>query len=84
MLLPERIASISSKEDLADFVKLLLDDLRNNRDGWENQTLERYLFAMEDWIRDMDGYYINTGQQVPLVPSWKTIGDILYAAKIYE
>ena len=39
--LPQRIAKINSKEDLADFVAALRLDLEANPEEWENSTLER-------------------------------------------
>ncbi|MET3551713.1 hypothetical protein [Burkholderia sp. 567] len=84
MELSELVSRIESKEELADFVGQLLKDLDENRAEWENQTLERFLLAMESWIRSMDSFYKNTNQEVPVTPNWRTLGDILYAAKIYE
>ncbi|WP_437340298.1 DUF7660 family protein [Cupriavidus pauculus] len=26
----------------------------------------------------------NTGQEIPITPSWRTLADILYASRIYE
>jgi hypothetical protein len=84
MELSERARGITSKEDLADFVATMLQDLEQNRAEWENPTLERFLVAMESWIRSMDNFYRNTGQDIPVTPSWRTLADILYAAKMYE
>lgn len=84
MELHQKLESIKSKGDLADFVAALRLDLQVNPDEWENPTLERFLSAMEDWIRSMDNYYKNTGQQIPQTPTWRTLADILYASKIYE
>ena len=84
MELAEKVRSIASKEELADFVGALLQDLEQNRGDWENPTLDRFLLAMESWIRSMDNFYRNTGQDVPATPSWRTLGDILYAAKMYK
>jgi hypothetical protein len=77
-------STVTSKETLADFVADLRADLKTNENKWENPTIGRYLEAMEAWIRDMDGYYKNTGQQIPEHPNWRTLAEILYAAKIYE
>jgi hypothetical protein len=82
--LHERIESIKSKEDLADFVEALRSDLEVNAADWENPTLDRFLEAMAVWIRSLDQYYKNTGQPRADLPSWKTLADILYASKIYE
>lgn len=83
-MLHDQIEKIDSKEGLADFVAALLQDLENNPDEWENSTLKNYLDAMESWIRSMDSYYKNTGQAIPVAPSWRTLADILYASKSYE
>ena len=84
MKLHERIEQIKSKEDLADFVSALSASLVDTPDRWENPTLERFLSAMEEWIRGMDGYFKNTGQEPVTNPTWKTFAQILYASKIYE
>lgn len=75
---------IDTKEDLADFVSGLREELKKSPDEWENQTLDRYLDAMESWIRVIDAYSKNTGDIEALSPSWKTFAKILCAAKVYE
>ena len=84
MIANKEIDSISTKEDLAEFLFFLRNDLIENPGGWENQTLDRYLDAMESWIRVIDAYSKNTGDAEALSPSWKTFAKILSAAKIYE
>jgi hypothetical protein len=83
MELRERVAAITSKEDLADFVGALRKDLEAHGDKWENATLECFLEAMQAWIEDSDGYYLNMGQPVPQ-PKWRTFAEILIASKVYE
>jgi hypothetical protein len=75
---------IKSKEDLAGFVEALREDLLRNPDSWENPTLESYLDAMAAWIRSMDNYRRNIGEQPSEIPTWEVFADILSAAKIYE
>jgi hypothetical protein len=82
--LHQQIGNIKSKEELADFVAALRLDLEANPEGWENSTLERFLSAMEDWIRSMDQWCRNTGQAPADVPSWRTFADVLYASRMYE
>jgi hypothetical protein len=82
--LNEQLEKVRSKEDLAEFITALCSDLRTNARGWENATLERFLDAAQAWIRDMDGYYRNSGQEPPDVPSWRTFAEILSAARSYE
>ena len=84
MELYEKVDTVKSREDLISFIFHLRMDLKNNKEKWENITLEDYLEAMEAWIDDMEGYYLNTNQPLPKEPSWKTIADILIASSMYE
>jgi hypothetical protein len=59
--LDESIKNINNKNDLASFIKLLINDLKNNENEWENITLEGYLEAMSAWLVDSDGLSINLG-----------------------
>jgi hypothetical protein len=80
----KEIDSINTKEDLAEFLFGLRKDLIENPGDWENQTLDRYLEAMESWIRVIDAYSKDTGDIEARSPSWKTFAKILSAAKVYE
>lgn len=84
MELHERVIKIKTKQDLSQFVGALREDLATHPERWENPTLDRFLAAMEAWIEDMEDYYKNTGQPSADVPTWKTFGDILMAATMYE
>ncbi|HEY1028119.1 MAG TPA: hypothetical protein VGE28_10910 [Pseudomonas sp.] len=83
-LISKEIDSINTKDDLAGFVSGLREELTESPEEWENQTLDRFLDAMESWIRVIDAYSKNTGDVEALSPSWKTFAKILYAAKVYE
>lgn len=52
----ERVRDIQTKENLADFVGEFREGLVLNPDDWENSDLERFLAAMEAWIRSIDMY----------------------------
>ena len=84
MELHERVNNIKTKQDLGQFVGALRADLATNPERWENPTLDRFREAMEAWIADMEGYYKNRGQGRVDPPTWKTFGDILIAATMYE
>jgi hypothetical protein len=84
MELHERVSKIKTKQDLGQFIAALRADLATNPERWENPTLDRFLQAMEAWIADMEGYYKNSGQAPADPPTWKTFGDILIAAAMYE
>jgi len=84
MELHERVNNIKTKQDLGQFVGALRADLATNPERWENPTLDRFREAMEAWIADMEGYYKNRGEVPADPPTWKTFGDILIAATMYE
>ncbi|APQ10304.1 hypothetical protein BJP27_01835 [Pseudomonas oryzihabitans] len=84
MDLGEKIEGIKTREEFADFIFALKEDFELNPGGWENPTLERFLDAMEAWVRAMNFYAINSGDKEVLIPSWKTFAKILFASKIYE
>lgn len=55
---------------------------------WDNHHLMTFLAAMEGWIEDMEGYYINTHQLDKLKRleqfDWDILQDMLIAATMYE
>ena len=79
-----KINTINQKKDFVNFVELLLEDLRNNPNDWENKTLESYLEAIGSWTEDMERFYINNQLPIPENVNWSVIANILLAAKMYE
>jgi len=77
MELHEGVDKIKTRSDLSQFVGVLRADLATHPEQWENPTLDRFLEAMGAWIND-------TGQASADPPTWKTFGDILMGARIYE
>jgi len=75
---------VNSKEELADFIDAMKEDLERNPEQWENATLDHFLDAMAAWVRAMDNLHRNTGRQPVVTPSWSVFADILAAAKDYE
>ncbi len=82
--LPQRANDVRSRDDLVQFARALVADLRKNRDEWTNADLSAYLEALAAWVEDMDGYFQNRAEPVPEQPTWKTLAQLLYAAKVYE
>lgn len=79
-----KIQTLKCKEDFVEFIRLLIVDLQENPNGWENQTLESYLEAIASWTEDMEGYYQNNNIEIPQNINWKVFANILMAAKMYE
>ena len=73
-----------SRQDLADFIDQFRDSLRQDPESWENKGLVSFLEALSAWTREMDGYFINRGEPVPDVPSWRLIAQMLLAARVNE
>ena len=84
MALQEQTEKIHTRDDLVLFIQHLGQDLRTCPQRWENTSLEAYLAAMAAWLQDMDGYYHNRNEAAPQHPTWKHVGEILLAARIYE
>jgi hypothetical protein len=82
--LRERAGDIRSREDFVQFARALVANLRESPDEWTNADLAAYLEALGAWVDDLDGYYQNRGEPVPDQPTWRTLGEILGAAKVYE
>ncbi|QDX92983.1 hypothetical protein EEL30_12120 [Brevibacillus laterosporus] len=84
MRLSQRVKIIKTKEDFVEFLGLLVNDFENNRDEWENESVDSYLAGMQSWIEDSEGYYENSNIPLPDNIDWNFFANVLYAAKIYE
>ena len=71
----------SNKEDFVSFLQALVDDLRTDKQSWENDELERYLEAMGRFLKDPSDKSIT---QIDFKPSWALFARIMIAASIYE
>ncbi len=80
----EQVKNIETRDDFVVFMRNLLRDWRQHPEQWENASLEAYLEAIAAWVQDMDGYYCNRGEPFPKHLTWKNVGEILLAARIYE
>lgn len=84
MGLDKIVENVRTREEFADFICALKEDLELNPSEWENPTLERFLDAMEAWVRALNFYAANSGDEKALVASWQTFAKILIASKVYE
>ena len=65
-------ANLSSKDELSRFLTDLIADQRRNGESWAHPTLESFLKALQDQIKDTDA---NSTE-----PRWRTIARLLLAA----
>jgi hypothetical protein len=85
MRLVDFVEQIKDREDFRRFLSLLLQDLAENGDKWENSTLESFLGGMGGFVGDMEGFYKNRGEKIDLSrPTWKVLAHALLAATVYE
>lgn len=75
---------VESREDLVAFVRALAGSARDAAEVWENRSLPEFLEALAGWAEDMDGYFVNRGDELPVLPTWHTFALMLAAARVYE
>lgn len=76
---------VTDKKSFIEFINLLDEDFRHFPSTWENNNLSKFLGAIGEYTKDIQGYYDNTNQNVNSdEPSWKVFADILKGATMYE
>ncbi|WP_425245344.1 DUF7660 family protein [Streptomyces sp. NEAU-NA10] len=75
---------VSSREDLASFVRSLHHRHADEGHSWENPELSRFLEALAAWIDDADGWYSNADGELPTNGDWRFLARALDAATMYE
>jgi hypothetical protein len=73
-----------TRMDFTGFVFGLMADYQRNAEAWKHRDLLSYLAALARWVDDMHGYYRNRGEPVPDPPTWKSLAEMLMAARVYE
>ena len=82
--LADKVRELRTREDLVAFLQLAAEDLAAHPEDWENDSLPAFLEAWAAWLNDCPGWFRNNGQEVPELPSWKFVGDMVMAARVYE
>jgi hypothetical protein len=81
---PEDTSKVRSKEELIAFLELVLRDHAQNGKEWENRDIPSFIGALQSWLEDSDGYYVNRKEDAGAISPWRRIADALAAARIYE
>ncbi|MBO9658125.1 MAG: hypothetical protein J7527_04805 [Chitinophagaceae bacterium] len=77
--------NINSRESFIEFIELLHADLNQNKEKWENSTLETFLETLAQYAKDIQGYYDYSTPGINAdTPSWKVFADMLIGASVYE
>jgi hypothetical protein len=78
------VEAIRSREDLAEFLVRLSTKVREGTFPMENTASPDLVNAAGRWVRAMDGFFMNRGEEVPEVPDWAMIAAVFCAALMYE
>lgn len=78
------LSAVTSSFDVAEVIRLMLNDLVGHPAKWENATLERFLEALAASWEALPAAYAHHGQQFPQVPTWKIVAEALVMASGYE
>ena len=77
-------SAVTSREDLSNFLLELARNVSEGRFPMENETSVDYVRAAAYWVRSMQGFFANRGEEMPETPDWKMIAMIFSAAFVYE
>ena len=74
-----------TRTEFISFLKVFKSDLEQNKENWENRTLEDFLESMVAYTEDIQGYYDNMNLDIDAnVPTWENFMTILKGASVYE
>ena len=79
-----RADAVKTRADLVEFIETLRVDLRQRPALWTHRDLDDYLAALAAFARDFERACESRGQTAPSNPSWRTLAEMLVAAKFYE
>ena len=71
------LGKIKSKKDFLYFMNLYTSTMKN-------VSIKEYLGSVSSWVEDMEGYYMNTNQEIPENINWDFIATLFYVGSIYE
>jgi len=72
---------VKDKNDFVQFLKLLLDDLVNKPEEWENIKLDHYIESMAAYLESSSEELLNNDNSIS---AWRLFAEIMVAASIYE
>jgi hypothetical protein len=76
---------VKDRQSFIIFLEKLVGDYHQNKDSWENPTLERFLEAMCAYAKDIQGNYDFLKLNIDAnTPTWTVFAHILSGAKVYE
>ena len=52
------IDGVTDKESLLHFMKMLINDYRENSQEWEHDSIDEYLDAMTAWVNSLPPHFL--------------------------
>ena len=80
----KRAQDVQSREDLVRFLADLSVEVHAGRVVADNGSAGDLLDAASGWVADMDGFFVNRGEEAPSSPTWGLIAMIFAASLVYE
>lgn len=78
------VASVQSREELSAFLIDLAERVRERTFPATNTEAPDLIASAGYWVRAMDAFFANRGEQMPEAPDWSMIAMIFSAALVYE
>jgi hypothetical protein len=75
---------VRSRQDLVLFLDEFAAAARVGQVPVENTDSVELLEAASRWVQDMDGFFLNRGEEVPTSPTWQLIAMVFAASSVYE
>jgi len=75
----DKVGATKDKDSFLDFLSALQANYKNNKEQWENQSIDMFLDAIKSWLEDYDGTDVDLDN-----PGWHSLAVMLYMGKIYE
>ena len=74
---------LNGRDELIAAIDELRAELAAGADGWENNSLDRYLEALGALLGSIENAYLNEGQAVPQ-NAWSVMAEVVRGARFYE
>lgn len=79
------LQTMETKDDFDAFLALLLLDLEENSEFWQNQDLFDFIGGLAAYARTPGGYLQDEGVAIDVAkPSWRLFADMLCGARSFD
>jgi hypothetical protein len=78
--------SLSTRDDFARFVDLLVESFEEPGQAWQNATMASFLVALAQATRRLEKYYDSPDEAARNVvsPSWEAVAGLLFSARCFN